>query len=201
MIPFAVDGWDPRLVAAVLGHEHGVGVRSGCFCAQPYVHHLLGLGRDDIDRWVHAARRQDLRAAPGLVRISLGCYNDRDDVDRAIDGLESIIAGEVRATYRQQADGSFHPIGFPTGAGSRTLATISSGPRLHPLDRLLEVFEAHRWAIAASNILAAALFVAGCLGFFWPDLYAMSVTLFLAGSLLFLFSALAGTLVQHGSSP
>ena len=63
------------------------------------------------------------------------------------------------------------------------------------------MFEAHRWAIAASNILAAALFVAGCLGFFWPDLYAMSVTLFLAGSLLFLFSALAGTLVQHGSSP
>ena len=48
-----------------------------------------------------------------------------------------------------------------------------------------------------SNILAAALFVAGCVGFYWPGLYVMSVTLFLAGSLLFLFSALAGTRLER----
>jgi cysteine desulfurase / selenocysteine lyase len=110
VIAFAVDDWDPRLVAAVLSHEHGVGVRSGCFCAQPYVHRLLGLDPAEIDRWVQAARRDDLRVVPGLVRISLGCYNDRDDIDRAIAGLERIIAGEVSGTYHQQADGSFEPL-------------------------------------------------------------------------------------------
>ena len=58
----------------------------------------------------------------------------------------------------------------------------------------------HRWAVAIANIVAAALFVGGCIGFFWPGLYVASVSLFLAGSLLFLFSALAGALVQFGSS-
>ena len=129
VIAFAVDGWDPRLVAAVLSHEHGVGVRSGCFCAQPYVHHLLGLDREEIDRWVQAARRDDLRVVPGLVRISLGCYNDRDDIDRAVSGLERITAGDVSGTYHQQPDGSFEPLERPTGAAetSRTFAADFDG--------------------------------------------------------------------------
>jgi hypothetical protein len=59
----------------------------------------------------------------------------------------------------------------------------------------------HRWAISASNILAAALFVAGCSGFFWPGLHVMSVTSFFAGSLLFLFTALASALLDHGPTP
>ena len=42
VIPFNVEGVSHGLVAAVLGYEHGIGVRSGCFCAQPYVAHLLG---------------------------------------------------------------------------------------------------------------------------------------------------------------
>ena len=67
--------------------------------------------------------------------------------------------------------------------------------------RLCWWLDVHRWAISASNILAAALFVAGCIGFFWPGLYVLSVTMFLAGSLLFLFSALASALLDHGPTP
>ena len=51
------------------------------------------------------------------------------------------------------------------------------------------------------DILAAALFVAGSIGFFWPTRYVLSVTLFLAGSLLFLFSASAAALLTHGPTP
>ena len=51
-------GSTTRLIAAVLGYEHGVGVRSGCFCAHPYIAHLLeprpnrrdGLGRPGAAR-------------------------------------------------------------------------------------------------------------------------------------------------------
>ena len=53
------------------------------------------------------ARRGDMRAAPGLVRISLGCYNDRGDIDRVVEGLGQIVAGEVDGSYRQELDGSF----------------------------------------------------------------------------------------------
>jgi selenocysteine lyase/cysteine desulfurase len=146
VIPFALDGRDARLVAAILGHEHGVGVRSGCFCAQPYVHHLLGLDRDEIERWVDDARRGDLHAAPGLVRISLGCYNDHDDVDRAVEGLQRILADDVAPTYLQQPDGSF----APTELGRRE-ARLS--PVAHPPPRWRASARRHR-ARSMSNRIA-----------------------------------------------
>jgi hypothetical protein len=66
------------------------------------------------------------------------------------------------------------------------------------VSRLCRRLEARRWAVSAANILSAALFVAGCVGFFWSGLYVASVSSFLAGSLLYLFSALAGALLEHG---
>ena len=94
------------MVAAVLGYEYGIGVRSGCFCAQPYVAHLLGLTPSDV---LGAARTGGV---PGMVRISVGAYNDTGDVDRVVDAVERIAAGELGADYVQWADGSWAPRGF-----------------------------------------------------------------------------------------
>lgn len=112
VIPFTVEGFDHGLVAAVLGYEHGVGVRHGCFCARPYTHYLLGLGRAESGRWLDRARGGDHRGTPGMVRISLGAYNDIADIDRAVRALEWLVAGEVQGTYQQGADGSFAPEGY-----------------------------------------------------------------------------------------
>ena len=38
---FVIDGVHHGLVAAALSHEWGIAVRNGCFCANPYVFHLL----------------------------------------------------------------------------------------------------------------------------------------------------------------
>lgn len=65
VIPFTVDGVPHGLVAAVLGYEHGIGVRSGCFCAQPYVAQLLGLAEE-----TRKSLRRPTGERPGLVRIS-----------------------------------------------------------------------------------------------------------------------------------
>ncbi|HET9548427.1 MAG TPA: aminotransferase class V-fold PLP-dependent enzyme [Desertimonas sp.] len=127
VISFTVARSDPRLVAAVLGYEHGIGVRSGCFCAQPYVHHLLGLDGVAVERWVGEARRGDLRAAPGLVRISLGCYNDRGDVDRAVEALRCVVTGDIGGTYRQQLDGSFVPIEWDRDSSATAAPTAKRG--------------------------------------------------------------------------
>jgi cysteine desulfurase / selenocysteine lyase len=112
VIPFTVDGLEHGLVAAVLGYEHGIGVRSGCFCAHPYIAHLLDLDHPAAMAWVDRVRQGDKRGAPGMVRISFGCYNDRCDVDRAIDALEQIIAGDISGSYRADNDGSFRPVGY-----------------------------------------------------------------------------------------
>ena len=50
------------------------------------------------------------------------------------------------------------------------------------------------------NVVAAALFVFGCVGFYVPVWYVGSVTLFLGGSLLFFLGALGHALVEHGPS-
>ena len=112
VIPFTVDGLEHGLVAAVLGYEHGIGVRSGCFCAHPYIAHLLDLDHPAAMAWVDRVRHGDKRGAPGMVRISFGCYNDVCDVDRTIDALEQIIAGDIAGDYRADTDGSFRPVGY-----------------------------------------------------------------------------------------
>ncbi|MGW8250329.1 MAG: aminotransferase class V-fold PLP-dependent enzyme, partial [Anaerolineales bacterium] len=43
VIPFNLEGISHFKVAAILGYEFGIGVRSGCFCAHPYILHLLKL--------------------------------------------------------------------------------------------------------------------------------------------------------------
>ena len=44
-----------------------------------------------------------------MVRISFGCYNDRHDVDRAVHGLEQIVAGDSRPTTEPISTARFIP--------------------------------------------------------------------------------------------
>jgi cysteine desulfurase/selenocysteine lyase len=117
VVPFTVDGIDHGLVAAILGYEHGIGVRSGCFCAHPYIAHLLGLDRAAVRRWATRVRGGDKRHAPGMVRISFGLHNDVEDVDRLLGAMGSIVAGDVAGTYSCDDHGEYrpaghHPLGF-----------------------------------------------------------------------------------------
>jgi hypothetical protein len=59
--------------------------------------------------WVDRVRQGDKRDAPGFVRISLGCYSDRADLDRALTALEQIVGGDIAARYEQGCDGSYRP--------------------------------------------------------------------------------------------
>jgi selenocysteine lyase/cysteine desulfurase len=109
VIPFDLVGFDHGLVAAVLGYEHGIGVRSGCFCAHPYMAHLLGLDQRESDAWARRVARGDMREAPGVVRISVGCYNDEADIDRVALALEAVAAGDIAGTYSSDSHGEYRP--------------------------------------------------------------------------------------------
>src|SRR5437879_13282003 len=77
---FVVDGLHHGLVAAALSHEWGIAVRHGCFCANPYVFHLLHMSKDEVvavEGEVTAGRR---KALPGAVRASLAPYNTEADL-------------------------------------------------------------------------------------------------------------------------
>jgi selenocysteine lyase/cysteine desulfurase len=113
VIPFNVEGLSHYLVAAILGYEGGIGVRSGCFCAHPYVVHLLHLPEDVRDGWKARVLAGDKSDMPGLVRASFGCYNTTEDIDRLIEMLEIIAAGSYSGEYALHApSGEFVPAGY-----------------------------------------------------------------------------------------
>jgi selenocysteine lyase/cysteine desulfurase len=112
-IPFQVRGFSHFLVAAVLGYEHGIGVRSGCFCAHPYVMRLLGLAGQEARAVLDRMAAHDKREMPGMVRMSFGLYNTVDEVDRFAEALTQITRGEISGTYHQDtATGEFTPAGW-----------------------------------------------------------------------------------------
>ena len=108
---FVVDGMHHGLVATALSHEWGIAVRHGCFCANPYVFHLLHMSKDEVNAVegeVTAGRR---KALPGAVRASLAPYNTEAEVDRLLDAVTQIARGRVKATYEQATDGTYEPSG------------------------------------------------------------------------------------------
>jgi selenocysteine lyase/cysteine desulfurase len=108
---FVVDGLHHGLVAAALSHEWGIAVRHGCFCANPYVFHLLRMSKDEVvavEGEVTAGRRQ---ALPGAVRASLAPYNTEAEVDRFLEATRQVARGKIKATYEQAADGTYAPSG------------------------------------------------------------------------------------------
>ncbi len=113
VIPFNIDGVSHFLTAAILGYEGGIGVRSGCFCAHPYVVHLLHLDEDESHRWRDQLLAGDKSEMPGMVRASFGCYNNTDDVDRAAAAiLRRLVVEDVFRPYaRARAIGSVHLVG------------------------------------------------------------------------------------------
>ena len=101
VIPFQIEGYSHFLVSAILGYEFGIGVRSGCFCAHPYILHLLGLSPEQaqvVRRRILSGDRSDM---PGMVRISFGLYNTKEDVNTLIDALQHILEGNYQGTYIQ----------------------------------------------------------------------------------------------------
>ncbi len=112
VVSFTMAGVSDDLVAAVLSHEAGIGVRNGCFCAQPYVFSLLGVKPEQVARFRAAAARGEEFDVPGLVRLSFGCYNTLEEVDAAADALELIARHRYRGRYVQSADGRYRPQGY-----------------------------------------------------------------------------------------
>lgn len=113
VIPFNLEGYHHALLAAILGYEGGIGVRSGCFCAHPYVVHLLDLNEEEAEKWREQLREGDKSDMPGMLRMSFGCYNTTDDVDKLVDMLRKLSKGEYKGNYELiPSSGEYKPIDF-----------------------------------------------------------------------------------------
>jgi len=108
---FVVDGLHHGLVAAALSHEWGIAVRNGCFCANPYVFHLLHMDKKAVDAVEGEVTAGHRKALPGAVRASLAPYNTTTEVERFVEAVTHIARGKLKSTYEQAADGTFSPAG------------------------------------------------------------------------------------------
>jgi selenocysteine lyase/cysteine desulfurase len=127
VIAFNVGSVPHALVAAILGHEAGIGVRSGCFCAQSYVAHLLGLTAEQRERRRSGPVAEQGADRPGMVRVSLGLYNTRGEIDALADMLERITRRDYRGDYRRAAGSGDY---IPAGYDDAILSRITRGLRM-----------------------------------------------------------------------
>ncbi|AGA68124.1 selenocysteine lyase [Desulfitobacterium dichloroeliminans LMG P-21439] len=93
VIPFNVEGLFHEDVAELLAREGGIAVRNGCFCAQPYVQRLLHISKQEMEQ--HMANPS--LPHPGMVRVSLGLYNTKEEIDVFIDILGRIVSTRSRS--------------------------------------------------------------------------------------------------------
>jgi cysteine desulfurase/selenocysteine lyase len=113
VIPLQLKNVPHFLAAAVLGYEFGIGVRSGCFCAHPYILHLLGLNNKEAAEVRRRMIEGDKSEMPGLIRASFGLYNTRQEVDYLVEALQRISAGDYKGKYTQdKASGEYSPVGW-----------------------------------------------------------------------------------------
>jgi selenocysteine lyase/cysteine desulfurase len=88
---FVIDGMPHEEVAARLSREYGIGVRSGCFCAHPYVGRLLGLTTSEVERFHDDARANLHDRLPGAVRVSCSPATPLADVALLGEALRGIV--------------------------------------------------------------------------------------------------------------
>jgi selenocysteine lyase/cysteine desulfurase len=113
VIPFVMDGIPHGKVAAVLSFEGGIGVRNGCFCAHPYLLHLMGIDEAAFERFKNQVLHNDRSERPGMVRASFGCYTSFDEIDHLVTMLERLSAGDIQGTYAvETVSGSYYPQGY-----------------------------------------------------------------------------------------
>jgi cysteine desulfurase / selenocysteine lyase len=116
VISFQLDGKPNFLVAAILGVEAGIAVRSGCFCAHPYLLNLLQITVEEqraVCNEIAAGNRSNI---PGAVRASLGIYNSCEDVDLLVDALAMISADRYTGKYiLDPRTGEYHNSDFQPG--------------------------------------------------------------------------------------
>jgi selenocysteine lyase/cysteine desulfurase len=75
-------------LSRLLDARYGIATRNGCFCAQPLLNQLLGLGVEPA--WTKAAPG-DVVEIPGAVRASLGAYNTEADLDLLAEALLELV--------------------------------------------------------------------------------------------------------------
>lgn len=114
-ISFNIVNMDHGLVAAILNDYYNIAVRNECFCAHPYVEKMLEQthanqikGIKNLDNPWH------IEPWMGMVRVSLGLYNTREDLDYFANALNDIVNKKewFKNKYKINENGEYTHVEF-----------------------------------------------------------------------------------------
>ncbi len=100
VIPFNLAGRHHALLAAALAWEGGIGVRHGCFCAHPFIAHLLHVQPAEAEKTIDRILASDRSGIAGLVRMSFGIFNTEAEIDWAVEVLTELSRRGPQGRYR-----------------------------------------------------------------------------------------------------
>lgn len=113
VISFNLPGFNHAQLGAILCSEAGIAVRTGCFCAQPYIRKLMKEKENKNNLAVYQQKEAD--KLPGMVRVSLAAYNTREEIDVLVRQLKKIANDKpyYRKHYQYSAaTRSYLPVGM-----------------------------------------------------------------------------------------
>ncbi len=90
ILSFNIDGLHHDLVSSLLDQLFGIQNRSGCACAGPYGHRLLGVDGPRSERFRAEIARGNLGAKPGWVRLTLPFYASDEDIEYILGAVEFV---------------------------------------------------------------------------------------------------------------
>ena len=113
----------PNFVVALLGDLFGIQARSGCFCAAPYIHRLIGFDRETSAAHEAEVRRGREGIKLGFVRLSFNYFISEtvfEYILEAVDFLAEHARQAAAALLLRPVHGPLGP--SPTGRGRADLA-------------------------------------------------------------------------------
>ena len=105
VVPFELKGMIATRIAKELAMQGGIGVRAGCHCAHLIIKHLLRFTPvlERIQRTIVILF--PMLVLPGLLRVSFGIENTREDIDTLLSVLQNIASKRKKnskTTVKQQ---------------------------------------------------------------------------------------------------
>jgi cysteine desulfurase / selenocysteine lyase len=128
IITFNIKDLPHELVAAILNYEAAIATRNGCFCAHPYLHHLLKIKEPFNIKTQFDSGEIDF--LPGAVRATVGIYNTKEEMDELVESIKMISEKRWRGNYVLITGSACRPIEFQARMGAAESSACPYNKRL-----------------------------------------------------------------------
>ena len=91
VVVFNVKDIHHDVISERLANFRGISIRNGTFCAHPYVRRLLNLKDEEFSKYAYSNKPR-----PGMLRVSLGLYNTKEEIEEFLNTLEIVKEKDFR---------------------------------------------------------------------------------------------------------